>query len=458
MFELQKKITRILCPRFDTLGDIVLFEGFIEALKVSQPDLEITILLRSGCAQLSELFPPELNLNWEHVDLEAYGEITPEHIAVFEAFLDQIEGQSDLIIFSAFNPTWLDYKLAERFSDISQTAIGDVDTFQRWPTAQATLIPVDKNSHEIDKYAELLRQVFGINDVLPFPRLVVPTEYKQKATAVLGELGITDRNYGVIFPAGTRNQSIKAWPLDRFAEIVSWIVEEKHFVPLLLGHVSERETVRALAGMLSAQGVNSAQWLGHDGELPLFAAVLEKSRIYVGNDTGPMHIAAALGVPTVGIFGGGHGFRFLPAGQHSIGIIGNMPCFDCGWDCIFGDAPCKLMIDVYAVKEAINLVLSGQPMSDNLLSVEKNLPVIIPEIIRKAKSERVKLLELIDAANNERDRLCKNDKHESNKVESNYEEELHTAQLIITAMQTSVCWRITGPLRNLIDWIVKWQK
>lgn len=449
---------KILCPRFDTLGDIVLLEGFIETLKVSQPDIEITLVVRRGCDQLAELFPPELKLSWVSVDLEAYGEITQEHSTSFDVFLGKLGDNWDLILFSAFNFTWLDCRLSEYFIDVSQVVLGDTDTFQWWSTSHAIPIAVKKNIHEIDKYAELSQQFFGINYALSFPRLVVSTENKLKASAVLEKLEIAGGKYAVIFPTGTRNQSIKAWPLDRFADVISWIVEEKHIVPLLLGHVSEGEIVCTLSGMLKTRGINAVQWLGNDGELSQLAAILERSCFYVGNDTGPMHIAAALGVPTVGIFGGGHGFRFLPVGLNSIGIIGNMPCFNCGWDCIFGDAPCKLMVDVDAVKKAITLVLSDLQLSSNLLNVEQNLPVILPELINKFKSERVRLLGLVDAVKNERNSLLELGKLKFNKSELNYDEELHKAHLTIEALQSSFCWRITKPLRTLNNWALKWRK
>jgi GT2 family glycosyltransferase len=81
-------------------------------------------------------------------------------------------------------------------------------------------------------------------------------------------------------------------------------------------------------------------WLGRDGSLPQLAALIARSALYFGNDTGAMHLAAALDVPVVAIFGGGTWPRFVPAARRGVAVVHPLPCFGCGWDCAFGDAPC----------------------------------------------------------------------------------------------------------------------
>ena len=69
-------------------------------------------------------------------------------------------------------------------------------------------------------------------------------------------------------------------------------------------------------------------------------ALLKESRLYVGHDTGAMHIAGAVGRPVVGIFGGGHWPRFRPSARQAVSVVQPLPCFGCNWDCHFGDGPC----------------------------------------------------------------------------------------------------------------------
>jgi heptosyltransferase-3 len=104
-------------------------------------------------------------------------------------------------------------------------------------------------------------------------------------------------------------------------------------------------------------------WLGRDGELPLLAALLKESRVYVGHDTGAMHIAGAVGRPVVGIFGGGHWPRFRPSARQAISVVQPLPCFGCNWDCHFGDGPCVKTIPATDVIDAAGRILAagGQP-------------------------------------------------------------------------------------------------
>ena len=89
----------------------------------------------------------------------------------------------------------------------------------------------------------------------------------------------------------------------------------------------------------------------------MLAALSSLAKVYVGNDTGPMHIAAAVGIPVVGIFGGGTWPRFLPQASLAASVAGEMPCFGCGWSCLFADAPCLRLVGVDDVTEAVDSVL-----------------------------------------------------------------------------------------------------
>ena len=61
--------------------------------------------------------------------------------------------------------------------------------------------------------------------------------------------------------------------------------------------------------------------------------LLGEARLYLGNDTGAMHLAAALGVPVTAVFGGGTWPRFVPAAVCGEAVVHPLPCFGCGWDC-----------------------------------------------------------------------------------------------------------------------------
>ncbi len=104
----------------------------------------------------------------------------------------------------------------------------------------------------------------------------------------------TDARPVFVNPAAAKTP--RAWASDRFRALADELVERHPDVPVLVHDHSPFEVPK---GWPQSRSV----CLVRDASLPELAAVMERCALYVGNDSGPMHIAAALGVPTVGIYG-----------------------------------------------------------------------------------------------------------------------------------------------------------
>ena len=83
------------------------------------------------------------------------------------------------------------------------------------------------------------------------------------------------------------------------------------------------------------------------------AAVLRRCHLFIGNDSGPVHVAAAAGVPVVGFFGPGEYERFKPWGVRHEAIRIGLPCSPCSQDCAFDDPRCIRGISLDRAKEVI---------------------------------------------------------------------------------------------------------
>ena len=81
-------------------------------------------------------------------------------------------------------------------------------------------------------------------------------------------------------------------------------------------------------------------------------ALTQLSAGYVGHDTGPMHVAAAMGKPTLAVFGGGTWPRFRPAVEPSVALLVGVPCVGCGWVCSFEQPYCIRAVPVDEVLAA----------------------------------------------------------------------------------------------------------
>jgi len=412
-------ISTILIPRFDTLGDIVLLEGFLEAVIERFPNAEITMLVREGYDQLAPLFPAKIN--WLTTSLYPYNGFQESDFTKIEALLEQLSHEPwDLVFFTTYNRTWIDDILAAKLAGTCRIAIGETRKAEVWFNRLLkrlnlkdelpfdSVVWVDEKDREVEKYQRLWTALFS-EDTLPLPRLGVPEDCSVQADAVLNLLGIAGQKYFVCAPAGTQNIAIKTWPADRFAEVIMWVYQHCGLHPLLVGHQSESEEIAAVGDLLERAGIAWSLWLGKTGEVPLLSALLNKSQIYVGNDTGTMHIAAAVNIPVVGIFGGGTFPRFLPVGAHSLGVAGELPCFGCGWDCLFGTAPCIRLVSTVDVQTAIvrvyeelsesNLQLSLSMVSNEILSCIKHVHAKC-KLIEMDRAARLEIIQKLQSQYN----------------------------------------------------------
>lgn len=120
-----------------------------------------------------------------------------------------------------------------------------------------------------------------------------------------------DRDYAVILSGGS--EAAKRWPLDRWVSLARELNRRYHIGPVLLG--SGAEEVAAAKNITQAIDGKEAINLAGRTSLPELTAVIRKATLVVGNDSGPLHIAAALNVPTVGLYGPTNPVVVGPYGQ-----------------------------------------------------------------------------------------------------------------------------------------------
>lgn len=102
-----------------------------------------------------------------------------------------------------------------------------------------------------------------------------------------------------VFAAGATFGATKRWPVDSFAATARRVRDSYGLRPVFVGSSDARELETAAALAEGTGGVG----LAGQTDLPTLVAVLADADLFVGNDSGPMHAAAAVGTPTVGIFG-----------------------------------------------------------------------------------------------------------------------------------------------------------
>ncbi|AZO42327.1 glycosyltransferase family 9 protein [Mesorhizobium sp. M7D.F.Ca.US.005.01.1.1] len=181
-----------------------------------------------------------------------------------------------------------------------------------------------------------------------------------KALALLGKHHLRPNAF-IAMHAGASFEG-RRWQPERFAAAIDEIAGETGLDIVLVGGPDEREIAEHIIASTVAPVVNLVGTLSLESLL----AVLEQARLFLGNESGPMHMAAATGTPVVGLFGLTHPSRWGPIGVPSISLQPPMPCACVAKDLCRAPDPSKACcvwgLEVKPVVDAVRELLSRTEM------------------------------------------------------------------------------------------------
>ena len=171
---------------------------------------------------------------------------------------------------------------------------------RRWRIARP-----DDSVHRVVRLA----QVLGLGDEPPAPRLWIGDGERHAAHRLVPE------GSPVLAVGPTANWAGKTWRPQSFAELIGRLTGPQGILPgarvAVCGHSSEREAAGPVLEAVPEH--RRIDLVGSVGLLEIYAC-LERTALYVGNDSGLMHLAAAAGVPTLGLFGPSREDLYAPWG------------------------------------------------------------------------------------------------------------------------------------------------
>lgn len=197
----------------------------------------------------------------------------------------------------------------------------------------------------------------GIEPKSEPPVLRTAPEDEAAARRILAEAGVDpgDRRPLVLLQPGARYW-FKAWPVERFAELADRLAERHGCLVLVGGSPAEREA----AETIRARARSAPVVLAGRTSLLEFAALLARCALFVGNDNGPMHMAAALDVPVVALFGPSDPAVWGPRGRRVQVLYKGLDCRRCFHPtCVRGEESCMKLISVDEVSAAAERALAA---------------------------------------------------------------------------------------------------
>jgi heptosyltransferase-2 len=355
---------RVLVIRPDRIGDVVLSSPFLRELRRSLPtDAHITLLTRpevrdlvAFCPYVDEVLSYRWKMPWNRSRRIRYAQaltLAREHLwprRFTLAILPRWDVDQDNALVIAYLSG-----AAARVGYVQQTSLAvrrgeDFTGLLTHPFRQPHI------RHELEHGLEMVRWLGGcvVDDR---PELWLSDEDRAWAWQFLAQHGHRRERPLVALAPGT-GEPKRNWPLERYTALAAWLQTEMGATVLLVGGPQEQTAAEVIQAALKGHGIVATGRAG----LRQTAALLEHCALYVGGDTGPMHMAAAAGATVVAISchpqtgspaSPNAPVRFGPWGPGHLVLQPPAPLSPCTDQCLARTAHCITAVTYETVQQAM---------------------------------------------------------------------------------------------------------
>ncbi|MBN1527379.1 MAG: lipopolysaccharide heptosyltransferase II [Candidatus Omnitrophica bacterium] len=331
-------ITSILAMRIDRIGDVVVSLPALKALKDMFPHAHLAVMIRAENAPLIKSVP-------------FINEVIPYYD--FAGALKKLHAEK----FSIAVDLLMDYTLkTAMLAYLSRAKVtAGFDIGGRGGLFTIPVRPTEEKKKMAEHLLDLVSAIgakFGFGeDAAGYsdPRLFVSEEDKNFADTFLKDLIARKRVIVAMHPGGYYPS--QRWPRERFAQVAETIAQKYHAGIVILGSHAERDIVDYMALLVGVEAVTA---IG----LPLdkVAAIISSANLFIGNNSGLLHIAAALGKPTVSMMGPTDPALWWPIGVYNLVIRKDLSCSPCNKG-VCDKHDCMKFISVEEVLRAVDILM-----------------------------------------------------------------------------------------------------
>jgi heptosyltransferase-2/heptosyltransferase-3 len=344
---------RIVCLRLERIGDLLMIVTAIADLEASFPEASIDLVVGTWNREIAAAIPgvdriETLDASWLSRNGAGRGVAglmreaarwRSRHYDLAINFEPDIRGN---LVIAAIGARW-----TAGYASGGGAALLD------------TALDYDTRSHTSDNARALVSAIApNARSAGAPPALAIPRANRDQAAQLLSRFNGA-RPIGIHVSGG---RPIKQWPEARFREIAERLVRDREAAIVLTGAEGDRGQADLIRDALPA-----ARVLDLTGGVSLLtvAAVLERLDLFVTGDTGPMHLAHAVGTPIVAIFGPSDPTRYAPRGLRDRIVRVDLACSPCNRirvppaRCTGHTPDCLTAVDVATVMAAIDDVLDG---------------------------------------------------------------------------------------------------
>ncbi|MHB8620689.1 MAG: lipopolysaccharide heptosyltransferase II [Chloroflexota bacterium] len=348
------EVRKILVIRLDLLGDLVMSLPAIAALKRAYPACEISVLALPYAAAVLPMAPDVDHVLTYDVNLVRRPRevLRPANYMRFFRLVRHLRRQRYDLCLSLHGP----------FACVIAWLTGCPSRFgyraEAYPFMLTRTLPggrYGEAKHEVF-YSLRLAELAGAQPVSASraePRLVVPTREQRRMRQVLAEFEIRPDTVLVVIHPGASNGSAKRWPAEHWARLANRLHGELGAAIVVTGTANEAEVVREVERGCRFKPVI----LAGQTSVPQLTALLKRADLVLSGDSGPAHLAAAVGTAQVTLFGPTDPTIYRPYSSRATVLhieLACRPCYDATAtaECRFGHVNCMRQLLPDAVYDA----------------------------------------------------------------------------------------------------------
>lgn len=331
---------RILVVKLDHLGDVLLATPVFSNLRQAYPDAELHALTGAWSRIVLERHP-DVSKVWEYNSPVFSRTAEPTSLRqTFRLYRELRRQKYDLIV--ELRSDWRIICFALLRVTPKRLNRASLQVANKLGFAQFT------GTHETTRNLDVLRKA-DIPTSIQTTTFSVTAEDQKWASNFLATLQINKEPPLVAIHPGSPIP-LKRWAPERYAELADWLIAQKRAKILFVGVKDEIPIITEIQRLMRVEAINIAG----KTTLTQLASILHTCNVFIGNDSGPMHLAAAVGTQTIGLYGPGDPTRFGPVGTKCRTLQRKTDCPPCrGTICRFGKDGCMSKIQVADVIQTL---------------------------------------------------------------------------------------------------------
>ena len=293
-------VKKVLAIRLDNLGDVLVTTPALHAIKTSLPGAQLTLLASPVGAQVARLNPDiDDVMVYEAPWMDPWHKLPQDSQREQQMIAAIRERQFDgAIIFTSYHQSPLPAAYLCYLADIPLRVAASIDGPGSLLTTRHK--HPERMMHEVERGLDLVGAIGLTTSNLDLV-LQVPEKAQSQLAQRLAAEGIDSRRPLVVVHPGC-SMPARTYPWEMYAQVVNLLVEQLGVVVALTGTKDEEALVGQVLNQLQPETRKAVYAFAGKLPFPEFCALIEAADLTITNNTGPMHISAALKTPVVALF------------------------------------------------------------------------------------------------------------------------------------------------------------